>query len=232
LRTEIKGKFRRLISPLSADRDKAEVYTAARIAIASLTYDYSTFSNSIDEQIHKKWALNAIHTGHKEWLVSEIEQAIDHEGFLLSNDHECYAHSPYDSNEFKYARISVLISNLANNGGIKRESRVEGLADWNFNTAWARFRSVKEMRQDLLNKMSQMIYNISSANSIASVYRETVKTILELTQNSSYKEENYSKDYEWAMSASSKGKQEIIKQISNLLLSDLFLSPIGQKSSK
>ena len=234
LRTEIKDKFQQLISPLSSDVDKAEVYIAARFAIAMLTHDYSTFKNSIDKEIHKKWALNAIHTGHKEWLVSEIEQAVEHEDFLFSNDHLCYAHSPHDSNEFKYARISVLISNLANDGGeIKEgESRVEELADWNFHVAWARFRSVKEMRQALLNKMSQMIYNFPSSNSISSAYRETVKTILELSQNSSYKEEGYSKDYGWAMSDSSKSKQEIIKQISNLLSSDDFLSPVGQKSSK
>ncbi len=233
LRTEIKHKFQQLISPLSSDVDKAEVYIAARLAIAMLTHDYSTFKNSIDKEIHKKWALNAIHTGHKEWLVSEIEQAVDHEGFLSSNDHLCYAHSPHDSNEFKYARISVLISNLANDGGgIKEESQVEELADWNFHVAWARFRSVKEMRQDLLNKISQMINNFPSSNSIASATREIVKTILELSQNSSYKEENYSKDYEWDMLPSSKGKQEIIKRISNLLSTDDFLSPVGQKSSK
>jgi uncharacterized protein DUF4185 len=234
LRTEIKDKFQQLISPLSSDVDKAEVYIAARFAIAMLTHDYSTFKNSIDKEIHKKWALNAIHTGHKEWLVSEIEQAVEHEDFLFSNDHLCYAHSPHDSNEFKYARISVLISNLANDGGeIKEgESPVEEIADWNLHVAWARFRSVKEMRQALLNKMSQMIYNFPSSNSISSAYRETVKTILELSQNSAYKEEDFSKDYGWVKSPSSNGKQEIIKQISNLLSSDDFLSPVGQKSSK
>ena len=234
LRTEIKDKFQQLISPLSSDVDKAEVYIAARFAIAMLTHDYSTLKNSIDKEIHKKWALNAIHTGHKEWLVSEIEQAVEHEDFLFSNDHLCYAHSPHDSNEFKYARISVLISNLANDGGeIKEgESPVEEIADWNFHVAWARFRSVKEMRQDLLNKMSQMIYNFPSSNSISSAYRETVKTILELSQNSAYKEEDFSKDNGWVKSPSSKSKQEIIKQISNLLSSDDFLSPVGQKSSK
>ena len=233
LRTEIKDKFQQLISPLSSDVDKAEVYIAARFAIAMLTHDYSTFKNSIDKEIHKKWALNAIHTGHKEWLVSEIEQAVEHEDFLFSNDHLCYAHNPHDSNEFKYARISVLISNLANDGGeIKGESPVEEIADWNFHVAWARFRSVKEMRQALLNKISQMIYNFPSSNSISSAYRETVKTILELSQNSSYKEEDFSKDYGWVTSPSSNSKQEIIKRISNLLSSDDFLSPVGQKSSK
>lgn len=147
LRTEIKDKFQQLISPLSSDVDKAEVYIAARFAIAMLTHDYSTFKNSIDKEIHKKWALNAIHTGHKEWLVSEIEQAVEHEDFLFSSDHLCYAHSPHDSNEFKYARISVLISNLANDGGDKGRISSGRNSKWNFHVAWARFRSVKEIRQ-------------------------------------------------------------------------------------
>ncbi|MFL6495127.1 MAG: DUF4185 domain-containing protein, partial [Nitrososphaera sp.] len=232
LRAEIKDKFRQLISPLSADMDKAEVYTAALVAIARLTHDYITFKNSLNEEIHKRWALNAIHTGRKEWLISEIEQAVDHENFLLSDDHLCYARGPYDSNEFKYARLGVLISSLANNRETKGQSRVEGLADWNCQIAWARFRSVKEMRQDLLNKILQMIYKFPPSDSTVSAYAEIIKTILELTQNSSYKVEDCSKDYGWAMSASSKNKQEITKQISSLLYSDHFLIPVGQKSSK
>ncbi len=232
LRAEIKSKFRQLISPLSSDMDKAEIYVATRIAIARLTHDYSTFKNSIDETIHKKWALEAIHTGHKEWLVSEIEQAVDHEHFLLSNDHLCYAHGPYDSNEFKYARISLLASNLANNLGAKGDFHMQEVADWNSHVAWARFRSVKEMRQDLLEKIQQMIYNFPTKDSIANAYAEIVKTILELTDGASYKEAHYSKDYEWALSASSKSKQGIIVRILDLLYSDRFLIPVGKKSSE
>jgi len=232
LRTEVKDKFRQLISHLSADVDKAEVYTAALVTIARLTHDYSTFRNSINEEVHRKWALNAIHTGHKEWLISEIEQAADHEDFLVSNNYLCYAHSPSDSNEFKYARLSVLISSLANNWETKGESEVEGLADWKSQIAWARFRSVKEMRQDLLNKIQQLIFNLSSSNSVASAYAEVVKTIVELTQNLSYKEEDYSKYYEWAKSNSSKNKHDIITQISNLVYSGHFLVLVGQKSAK
>lgn len=230
LRIEIKDKFRQLISTLSADRDKAEVYTAVLIAIAKLTYDCSAFRNYIDKDIHRKWALDAIHSGHKEWLISEIEQAVDRDQFLLSNDHLCYAHSPSDSNESKYARLSVLILSLLNNGGTKGEFRVEGLADWKSHVAWARFRSVKEMRQDLLKKIQQMIYNLPSSNSIASAYAEIAKTILELTQNSSYKVEDYSKDYVWAISALSKNKQQIIRRISDLIYSDQFFIAVGQKS--
>lgn len=231
LRTEIKDKFRQLISPLSSDMDKAEIYVATRIAIGRLTHDYST-KNSIDETIHKRWALDAIHTGHKEWPVSEIEKAVDHEHFLLSNDHLCYAHSPSDSNEFKYARISLLALNLVNNPGTKGDFRMREVVDSNSHIAWARFRSVKEMRQDLLEKIQQMIYNFPTTDSIANAYAELVKTILELTDDPSYKEADYSNDYEWALSALSKNKQEIIVRISNLLYSDRFLIPVGQKSSR
>jgi hypothetical protein len=229
LRTEIKDKFRQLISPLSSDMDTAEVYTAMRIAIARLTHDYSTFKNSIDETIHKKWALNAIHTGHKEWLVSEIEQAVDHEHFLLSNDHLCYAYGAYDSNEFKYARISLLLASmLANNRRTKGDFQMPE-ADSNSRIAWAKLRSVKEMRQDLLDKVQQMIYDFPSIDSAVNVYTEITKTILQLTDDPSYKE-SYSKYYEWALSTSIKNKQEIIVQISNLIDSDHFLIPFGQKS--
>ncbi|MDQ3836029.1 MAG: DUF4185 domain-containing protein [Thermoproteota archaeon] len=237
LRTEIKDKFRQLISALSCDVDKAEVYAATLVAIARLTHDYSTFRNSINEQIHRKWALNAVHTGHKDWLISEIDQAVDHKHFLLSNDHLCYAYSSSDPNEFKYARLSVfLTSNLANdNSSMKKEDvQVEGLSDeWNFHIAWARFRSVNEMRQDLLKKIRQMIESLPAANSVARLYADSVKTVLELTDGSQHKDEDYSRDYEWAQSVSMKNKnEEIIQRISNLLYSDQFLIPIGQKSSK
>jgi Domain of unknown function (DUF4185) len=232
LRTEIKDKFRQLISPLSADMDKAEVYIATLVAISRLTHDYSTFRNSINEKIHKKWALNAIHTGHKDWLVSEIEQAIDHENFLRSNDQLCYAYGPYDSNEFKYARICLLISDLANNLGRREDFQIRDTVGWNSYLAWARFSSVKEMRQDLLKKIEEMIYNVTSTDPIANAYPQIVKTILELTDGSPYKEEDYSIDYERAQSVSSKNKQEIILRISNLLCSDHFLVPVGQKSPK
>ncbi|MFL6488039.1 MAG: DUF4185 domain-containing protein [Nitrososphaera sp.] len=236
LRTEIKHKFRQLISPLSSDMDKAGVYTAALVAIARLTYDYSTFKNSVNEDIHKRWALDAIHTGHKEWLISEIEQAVDHEKFLLSVDHLCYAHNPSDSNEFKYARLSLLLtSNPANNNsGIREDIQIEGSSDdWKSSIAWARFRSVKEMRQDLLKKIQQMIYNLPTAESTARAYTDIAKAILELTDSSSYTAQDYSRDYEWAQSVSSKNKQEeIVQRISNLVCSDHFLIPIGQKSSQ
>jgi hypothetical protein len=232
LRTEIKDKFLQLISRLPSDMDKAELYIATLVAISRLTHDYSTFRNSIDEIIHKKWALDAIHTGHKEWLVSEIEQAVDHEHFLLSNDHLCYAYSSCDSNEFKYARVSLLASNLAYNVGMKWDFQMQGLVvDWNYYIAWARFRSVKEMRQDLLSKIQQMIFNFPAIDSVANAHAELTKTILELTDDQSYKE-GYSKDYEPSMSALNENKQEVIMRISKLLDNDHFLIPVGQKSSE
>jgi hypothetical protein len=232
LRTEIKDKFLQLISHLPSDADKAEIYIAIMVAISRLTYDYSIFKNSIDETIHKKWALNVIHSGNKELLVSEIERAVDHEHFLISNDYLCYAYSSYDSNEFKYARLSLLISNLAYNVGMKWDIQMQGLvADWNSYIAWARFRSVKEMRQDLLSKIQQMIYNFSSIDFVANAYAEITKTILELTDDPLCKED-YSRDYERSISALNENKQEVIMRISKLLDNDHFLIPIGQKSSE
>ncbi|HEU0143707.1 MAG TPA: hypothetical protein VFQ47_02880, partial [Nitrososphaera sp.] len=149
-----------------------------------------------------------------------------------SNDHLCYAHSPSDSNEFKYARISLLASNLVNNPGTKGDFQMREIVDSNSHIAWAKFRSVKEMRQDLLEKIQQMIYNFPTTDSIANAYAELVKAILELTDDPSYKEADYSNYYEWALSALSKNKQEIIVRISNLLYSDRFLIPLGQKSSR
>jgi Domain of unknown function (DUF4185) len=231
LRTEIKDKFKELISLLSADMNKAEVYTAASVAISRLTHEYSTFRNSINEDIHKKWALNAIHTGHTDWLISEIERAIDHENFIKSDDQLCYAYGPYDSNEFKYARLSVLISNLGNNQATGGDFQMREIIEGNCCLAWAKFRSVKEMRKDLLNKIQQMICNFPTAESMARSYAEVIKTILQLTQGSSYKEEDYSRDYEWALSTSNKKKEETVVRLSDLLYNDNFLVPIGQKSS-
>jgi len=232
LRTVIKDKFLQLISHLPSDADKAEVYNAIMVAISRLTYDYSIFKNSIDETIHKKWALNAIHSGNKELLVSEIERAVDHEHFLLSNDYLCYAYSPYDSNEFKYARLSLLASNLAYNVGMKWDFEMQGLVvDWNSYIAWARFRSVKEMRQDLLSKIQQMISSFPSIDSIVNAYAEITKTILELTDDPLCKED-YSKNYERSISALNENKQEVIMRISKLLDNDHFLIPIGQKPSE
>ena len=232
--TEIKDKFRRLISPLSADIDKAEVYVATLVAVARFTHDYNNFKSSTDEEIHKRWALNAIHSGHTDWLISEIEQAVDHENFLRSYDCLCYASGPYDPNEFKYARITLLASNLAHhNIGIKMDFQTQDSTGCNSYIAWARFRTVKELRQDLLNKIRALISKLPSADSIANAYTHITKTILELTERASYNKD-YSRDYELALSIDANNKEmskeEIIMRISRLVEDDHFLIPIGQKS--
>jgi hypothetical protein len=53
-----------------------------------------------------------------------------------------------------------------------------------------------------------------------------------LTDDPSYKEEDYSKCYERSISALNENKQEVIMRISKLLDNDHFLIPVGQKSSK
>jgi hypothetical protein len=240
LRTEIKEKFLHIISGLSSDGDKADLYNAMMTAIFRLTHDYSsTIKNSIDETNHRQWALNAIHSGHKEWLISKVEQAIDDKNFLVpSNDSMCYAYGPYDSNEFKYARVCLLVSELTRrrDADIKVDFQSDRLLNCNSYLAWARFRTLKELRQDLLNKIEQTIFKLRSADSIDNAYSQITKTILELTEKPSYRKD-YSNGNECMPSLvnnnnnnNDMSKDEIIMRMSKLVDSDYFLIPIGQRS--
>jgi hypothetical protein len=238
LRAEIKDKFLQLISGLASDADKAEVYSTMTVAFSKLSYDYhnsTTFKDNLEQTNHRRWALDAIHSGHNDWLISQINRAADYEHFLLSsNDCLCYAYGPQDSNEFKYARLNVLLSNLANKTGVKgRNSHSYGRPPFDCNAyiAWARFRPVKEIRDDLLNKILQIICKSSSDEFVAFAYDEIAKVIVKLTdgdhQTASYNED-CSSAYEWALSmASKRKKEEIIIRITKLIESDYFLIPIG-----
>jgi Domain of unknown function (DUF4185) len=226
LRSELKTKFLQLITNLVSDRDKADAYTAMTAAIVKLGYDYRSFNNSVNDSVYVKWALNAVHSGHKEWLIDEINEKIDHEHFLQNNDYLCCAYDSDDSNEFKYARVSLLEAKLADNVGMKWDLPFQGLLDCNSHITWARFRSVEEMREDLAYKFNQIIYKFTSPNQIAKVYEEITKVILELTDNvSDFRE--YSSHYEWALSMINNNKQEIIiSEISKLINNERFLTSV------
>lgn len=226
LRSELKTKFLQLITNLASDRDKADAYTAVTAAIVRLGYDYSSFNNSVNDIVYVKWALNAVHSGHKQWLIDDINEKIDNVHFLQNNDYLCYAYSSDDSNEFKYARVSLLEAKLADNVGMKWDLPFQGLLDCNSHITWARFRSVEEMREDLAYKFNQIIYKFTSPSQIAKVYEELTKVILELTDNvSDFKE--YSSHYEWALSMINNNKQEIIiREISKLINNEHFLTSV------
>ncbi len=226
LRSELKTKFLQLITNLASDRDKADAYTAITAAIVRLGYDYSSFNNSVNDSVYVRWALNAVHSGHKQWLIDDINEKIDNEHFLQNNDYLCYAYSSDDSNEFKYARVSLLEAKLADNVGMKWDLPFQGLLDCNSHITWARFRSVEEMREDLAYKFNQIIYKFTSPSQIAKAYEETTKVILELTDNvSDFRQ--YSSHYEWALSMINNNKQEIIKrEISKLINNEHFLTSV------
>jgi hypothetical protein len=226
LRSELKTKFLQLITNLASDRDKADAYTAMTAAIVRLGYDYSSFNNSVNDSVYVRWALNAVHSGHKQWLIDDINEKIDNEHFLQNNDYLCYAYSSDDSNEFKYARVSLLEAKLADNVGMKWDLPFQGLLDCNSHITWARFRSVEEMREDLAYKFNQIIYKFTSPSQIAKAYEELTKVILELTDNiSDFKE--YSSHYEWALSMINNNKQEIIiREISKLINNEHFLTSV------
>jgi len=225
LRNEIKNKCLRIITNLGFDEDKSEAYAIIVMGISSLAYDYNSFKNISKGNIHKRWALNAIQSGHSEWLISEIKQKIDNSCFLPSNDYLCYAYDCHDSNEFKYARIGLLVSFLAANVSTKLDLKREQLVNCNSFVAWARFRSVKEIREDLLNMVTQII-KFPSTTSKANAYTEIIHVIQNLANTThSIEHSNY---YEWASSKINENNEEsIIMDISKLINDDHFLSPIA-----
>ncbi|GEM_PF-435918 len=80
LRTELKSKFQQMMAKLSNPYAKADVYAKVTVDIVKLgangPYDIP------NEEAHRSWALNAVLTGHTDWLISEMNQRIDREGFL------------------------------------------------------------------------------------------------------------------------------------------------------
>ena len=177
---------------------------------------------------------------------------MDQESFLRQpDDHLCYAYGPSDSNEFKYARLSLLLSNLANNS-IKEHGllvNLQGrppllLSECNSYIAWARFRSVKEIREDLLNKVRDLFRELSSADSMVIAYSKLTKVILELTDRHDddnnlgpYNNKEYFRNYHCQLGLSTTNKEkknnnkdEMIMRISKLIDNDYFLIPIGLNS--
>lgn len=219
LRNAIKSKISQLIDSLAADIDLADVYTAITASILPLGYNYDKFNNIVNIDIYKKWALNVVHTGNREWLIAEINKYIDSEHFLPDNDHFCYAYGPEDSNEFKYARISLLEAKLANELGIQLEPPFQQ-ANFNAHIAWARFRSVEEMRDNLCSKFKQIVYNFKNSKDINEVCKNIIKTIITLTCNGSA-DDNFK--YNVDQSTIEEEHDAIIRKVSEFICDDNFL---------
>ncbi len=234
LRAELKDKLSKIISSFASDVDKADVFTAFHAALARLGYEYNAFYNIPNSNVYRKWALNVIHTGNSKWLLDELYQMIDNENFLRNNDYLCYAYGPDDSNEFKYSRISILFELALSNsnktyGNLKQEK--EGVRDCNYYSAWARFRSVEEMRQSLLNKFKQIVYESTSEDSIANAYDITTNAIIKLSTTANVidgpNDEKNPNNYQWALSMLNSNKHEsVIDEMSKSINSEYFLTSI------
>lgn len=223
LRNELKTKVNQLISGLAADIDKADVYTAIISSVVRLGYDYNLFNNVVNADVYRRWALDAVHTGNKELLIEEINQRIDSERFLPNHDYLCYAYSSEDPNEFKYARVSLLQAKLAESVKMEWDLQHQGTLDCNSYIKWARFRHIKELRNDLVSKFKQMVIKFSSSDDIANAYEEIRKAIANLS-DTAIDDKKVSSNDQWILSMiNANEKDVVIREMSKHICKDNFL---------
>jgi hypothetical protein len=226
LRNELKSKISQLMNSIAVDTDISDAYTAINSSIARLAYDYNLFNNVVNVDIYKKWALNAVHSGNRELLIDEINKMIDSKQFLPDHDYLCYAYSSEDSNEFKYARISLLEAKMADSFKIKWDLPHQGMLDCNSYVTWARFRHIEELRKDLICKFKQMVYKFPSSRDIANAFTEIIKVILDLSDKIIDSEPDAIR-YKRALSMINSNDQEmVIKELLKYIQNDSFLIPI------
>ena len=228
LRMELKNKFLQLISNIASEDNKADIYVTVLIQLLKLTYDYDRFTNIPNYVIHKKWAVNAIHKGYSYLLIEQLNQIIEEKDFLPDKDYLCYAYGPDDSNDHKYARISLLESKIGNDVNISWDLPNQGLLDNNFHIAWAKFHSVDEMREEILNKLYQIINKLQDIEYIANIFVQIISVIIELTyRNDDDKLLDYSRVYEWALLNLKQNRPDLmVTMISRYINNENFLASI------
>ena len=228
LRMELKNKFLQLISNIASEDNKADIYVTVLIQLLKLTYDYDRFTNIPNYAIHKKWAINSIHKGYSYLLIEQLNQIIEEKDFLPDKDYLCYAYGPDDSNDHKYARISLLESKIGNDVNISWDLPNQGLLDNNFHIAWAKFHSVDEMREEILNKFYQIINKFQDIEFIANIVVQIISVIIELTyRNDDDKLLDYSRVYEWALLNLKQNKPDLmVTMISRYINNENFLASI------
>jgi hypothetical protein len=158
--------------------------------------------------IHKKWAIETIHKVHSSILIEQLNEIVEKENFLPDQDYLCYAYGPDDSNDHKYARISLLESTIGNDINILWGNPTQGSLDKNFHIASAKFHSVDEMREEIINKFQQIINKHQCKEDMAKSYVNIIETILELSYHNNNNHFDYSSIYEWALSNLKDNKQE------------------------
>jgi hypothetical protein len=203
LRDELKAKFRSMINRLQTDEDKANAYATITDNIVTLgangPYDF------VNHSAHYRWALEAIRGDHTDWLISEMDLRIEREPFLPDHDTYCYAYGSDASNDRKYARVSLLQARLAANAGMVWDYSGQGILDGNAYVAWARFRPVETLRQELKAKFYQMIYKLPNNEAKSNAYARLTNLMVELGANGPFDLINYSAHYNWALNAVNAG---------------------------
>jgi hypothetical protein len=208
LRRKLKSKFSQLINNILSDDNKADIYAIILLELVKLTYDYDRFANIPNYMIHKKWAIETIHKVHSSILIEQLNEIVEKENFLPDQDYLCYAYGPDDSNDHKYARISLLESTIGNDINILWGNPTQGSLDKNFHIASAKFHSVDEMREEIINKFQQIINKHQCKEDMAKSYVNIIETILELSYHNNNNHFDYSSIYEWALSNLKDNKQE------------------------
>jgi hypothetical protein len=208
LRRKLKSKFSQLINNILSDDNKADIYATILLELVKLTYDYDRFANIPNYMIHKKWAIETIHKVHSSILIEQLNEIVEKENFLPDQDYLCYAYGPDDSNDHKYARISLLESTIGNDINILWGNPTQGSLDKNFHIASAKFHSVDEMREEIINKFQQIINKHQCKEDMAKSYVNIIETILELSYHNNNNHFDYSSIYEWALSNLKDNKQE------------------------
>jgi hypothetical protein len=226
LRNELKIKINQLITSLAADIDKADVYTAIASVISRLGYDYNLFNNTVNAEIYRRWALDAVHTGNKNLLIDEINKRIESGNFLPNHDDLCYAYGSEDSNEFKYAKISLLEARLGEFVKMNWDLEHQGKLDCVSHITWARFRHIDEMRGDLVSKFRQLILKYHYPDGIVNMCKELHKAIMDLS-GSTIQYKNASHGIGLALTKINQAdKDAAIEEITRVIYSDRFLKPI------
>ena len=208
LRSKLKSKLSQLINNITSDDKRADTYTTVLLELVKLTYDYDRFANIPNYIIHKKWAIETIHKEDTYLLIEQLNQIIEEKDFLPNQDYLCYGYGPDDSNDHKYARISLLESKIGNDINISWDISTQGSVDNNFHTAWAKFHSVHEMREEIINKFQQIINKHTSKEDIAKSFVDIIEAILELSFHNNNNHFDHTSVYERALSNLKNNKQE------------------------
>jgi hypothetical protein len=226
LRNTLKEKISKFFNILTVDTDIADAYAAITSSLVRLAYDYTLFNNVVNADLYKKWALTTVHCGNRKCLTDELNKIIDSSQFLPDHDHICYAYGPQDSNEFKYARISLLETKIASSVKIIWDLKHHSMSNYIYYLTWARFRDVNELRKDLIDKFKQMVCKFESGDDIAFAFSEIIQ-IVRCLSHKKEDDEFKTHTYQWALSMiNSNRKENVIEEMSKCILDDGFLIPI------